>query len=143
MMFVLFMALPGCGGGSGGGTVTNNPSPSISSLSPAQLAAGSGSQTLTINGSGFINTSGVTFNGLSHNATLISSTALSIQLTPADIASTGTFPVVVNNPAPGGGSSGTVNFDVVTGTPTGNFTVTVSASSGALTHNTSFTLQVH
>ena len=145
LIIALFTALPSCGGGGssgGGGGVTNNPVPSISSLSPTQLAAGSAGQTLTINGSGFIGTSSVTFNGISHSATLKSASQLSIQLTGADIASTGTFPVVVSNPAPGGGPSGSVNFDVVTGTPTGNFTVTVNASSGTVTHTTSFTLQV-
>jgi subtilase family serine protease len=144
LMIALLIALPSCGGGSGGGggTVTNNPVPSISSLSPTQLAAGSAGQTLTIKGSGFVSASSVTFNGVAHAATFVNAGQVSIQLTPADIASAGTFPVIVTNPSPGGGPSGSVDFAVVTGTPTGNFTVTVTASSGTVTHNTSFTLQV-
>jgi subtilase family serine protease len=144
MILALFITLPSCGGGGsgGGGGVTNNPVPAISSLSPTQLAAGSAGQSLTINGSGFIGTSSVTFNGSPRTVSFINASQLSIPLTTADVASTGNFPVVVSNPAPGGGPSGSVNFDVVTGTPTGNFTVTVTASSGALTHTTSFTLQV-
>jgi Bacterial Ig-like domain (group 3) len=140
MILVLFMTLPGCGGG--GTTVTNNPVPSISSLSPTQAAAGSAGQTLTVNGSGFIDTTSVTYNGTIHTATLNSASQLSIQLTTADITSTGTFPVIVTNPSPGGGSSSPVDFSVVTGTPTGTFTVTVTASSGSLTNSTNFTLVV-
>jgi hypothetical protein len=143
VILAAFLSTPSCSsGGGGGGMVTNNPVPSISSLSPTQVAAGSAVQALTINGSGFLNTSSVTFNGISHSPTFSSASQLSIQLTAADLASTGTFPVVVTNPAPGGGPSSSMSFDVVTGTPTGNFTVTVTASSGALTHTTSFTLQV-
>jgi hypothetical protein len=48
----------------------------------------------------------------------------------------------VTNPTPGGGASSGVNFNVVTGTPTGTFNITVTATSGALTHSTSFMLIV-
>jgi hypothetical protein len=47
---VFFLTLPSCGGGSDGGSrqqVTNNPVPSITSISPADQAAGSVGQTLT------------------------------------------------------------------------------------------------
>jgi hypothetical protein len=134
-----------CGGG-GGQTVTNNPVPSISSLSPTQQAAGSQSQTLTINGTGFISSSSVTYNSTAHAATFVSASQLTISLSASDMAATGTYPVVVTNPAPGGGSSSPANFNVVTGTPVGSFTVTVTATSGTapnqLQHNTTFTLIV-
>jgi trimeric autotransporter adhesin len=111
-------------------------------LSPAQQAAGSQGQALTINGSGFMNTSIVTYNNLTHQSTFTSSSQLSIALTASDLAATGNYPVVVTNQAPGGGASGSVNFDVVTGTPTGTFNVTVSGSSGSVTHTTTFSLTV-
>jgi hypothetical protein len=106
------------------------------------MAAGSIGQAVTINGSGFISFSAVTFNGSPRSATFLSASRLSLTLTNADIASTGSFPVVVTNPAPGGGASNAVNFGVATGTPTGTSTVTVTATSGALTHSTSFQLIV-
>jgi hypothetical protein len=137
----LFLALPSCGGG-GTPPPPPNPVPSISSLSPTQQAAGSQSQTLTIAGSGFISGSTVTYNNVAHAATYSSASQLSISLTAADIAATGSFPVVVTNPTPGGGASSAVNFNVVTGTPTGTFNVTVSGTSGSLTHTTTFTLTV-
>jgi hypothetical protein len=65
-----------------------------------------------------------------------------ISLSANDLANTGTYPVMITNPAPGGGASSPVDFSVVTGTPTGTFNVTVTASSGSLTHSASFSLIV-
>jgi len=142
-LMILTMLLPSCGGSGGGGGQQNNPIPSITSLSPTQQAAGSQSQTLTINGSGFMSTSTATYNGLAHTVSFGSASQISIALKAPDLAATGTFPLVVTNPAPGGGSSNTANFTVVTGTPTGTSNdVTVTASSGSLTHTTTFTLVV-
>ena len=139
----LFLTMPGCGGGgSGGGQINNNPVPSITSLSPSQQVAGSGLQALNINGSGFVSGSTVTYNNAVHATNYAGASQLSILLTPADLAATGTFPVVVTNPTPGGGASAPVDFNVVTGTPTGTFTVTVTGSSGSLTHTANFTLIV-
>ena len=89
---------------------TGNPQPSITSLSPASAVAGSSSLTLTINGSGFIASSSVTFNGLSRTSKFVSASQLSITLSSSDLAKAGTFPVVVTNPPPGGGSSKAVSF---------------------------------
>ena len=139
----LFLTLLSCGGGSGTPPPPPpNPVPSISSLSPTQQAAGSQGQTLIIAGSGFVSGSTVTYNNVAHPASYAGAFQLSISLTPNDLANTGNFPVVVTNPTPGGGPSSAVNFNVVTGTPTGTFNVTVSGTSGSLTHTTTFTLTV-
>jgi len=144
LILAVIAMFPSCGGsgGGGGGGNQNNPVPAITSLSPTQQAAGSTPQNLTINGTGFVTSSTVTFNGAAHSATYASATQLTTYLLPGDLAVAGNFPVVVTNPAPGGGASSPVNFDVVSGTPTGTFTVTVTASSGSLTHSTTFTLTV-
>lgn len=89
-----------------------NPVPSISSLSPASLPLGSAPQTLTVVGTGFLSNSSVTFNGVSHTPSIISSTGLSISLSSSDLATLGSYPVVVTNPAPGGGTSNAVDFTV-------------------------------
>jgi hypothetical protein len=99
-----------------------NPMPSLASLSPASAIPGSTAQTLTLNGTGFVSSSTVTYNGAGHAATRVSATQLTIQLSAADQASAGMFPVVVTNPAPGGGSSTAVNFTV-------NLAVPLKASS--------------
>jgi hypothetical protein len=143
VIVAVFLAMPGCGGGGGGGgQVTNNPVPSITSLSPTEQAAGSGSQVLTITGSGFVSGSTVTYNNAAHTASYAGVSQLQISLTPQDMATTGSFPVAVTNPAPGGGASTPVDFNVVTGTPTGRFNVTVTGSSGPLTHTATFTLNI-
>jgi surface antigen len=108
------------GGSSSAATFTvsaSNPIPTISLLTPTSLAAGATAQTLTINGSGFLVTSTVTFNGVPHSPTYVSASQLTISLTTADLAMAGSYPVVVTNPAPGGGSSSAVNFTVSASNP--------------------------
>src|ERR1022692_3945706 len=90
----------------------NNPQPAITSLSPSSVPAGSSPLTLTINGSGFIASSTVTFNGVSHAARFVNSGQLTITLAASDLAAAGSLAVVVSNPAPGGGSSNAAAFTV-------------------------------
>jgi len=94
---------------------SKNPPPSISSLSPVSLPVGAPMGTLTIYGSGFLHTSSVTFNDVAHATTFIGMNHVTILLSSSDLATAGSYPVVVTNPAPGGGSSSTVDFTV---TPT-------------------------
>ena len=145
MLALLFLVLPSCGGGSGGGGGgggTPNPVPSITSLSPTQVAAGSQIQNLSINGANFMTSSTVTYNGTLHNSSLQSPTQIQVALGPNDVGTTGAYPVVVTNPSPGGGASAPVNFSVVTGTPTGNFNITLTATSGPITHTTTIGMYV-
>ncbi len=110
---VLFLL--GCGGGSGQqpsqGTV-QNPAPSIAGISPTYVMAGSSPQTLTINGSGFVTSSSVIFNGVTHAATLVSSQQLTTTLSQLELTKPGNFPVAVTNPPPGGGTSASTTFGV-------------------------------
>jgi uncharacterized repeat protein (TIGR03803 family) len=90
----------------------NNPAPIISALVPPSLLVGSIPQTLTVNGSGLLTSSKVTFNGISHTATFVSASQLTISLSAGDLATVGAYPVVVTNQAPGGGSA-TATFTVL------------------------------
>ena len=92
-----------------------NPVPSISSLFPGSLPIGSAAQNLRINGSGFLANSSVTFNGSPRTPVYVSPNELTISLTSADLETAGSFPVIVTNPLPGGGSSNSVVFTVTTG----------------------------
>ena len=106
-------------------TVNNtvvNPVPSITGLSPSSLTAGSAPQSLIISGTGFLSSSSVTFNASAHTPTLVSANQLTIPLTSADLATAGSFPVLVTNPAPGGGASNSVSF-VVSPASTGSVTI--------------------
>lgn len=89
-----------------------NPVPVISSLFPASLTTASAPQTLTINGANFVPTSTVTLNGSTRAVTLIASDQLTISITAADLAQTGSLPVVVDNPAPGGGLSNALSLSI-------------------------------
>lgn len=111
---VFLCALAGCGGSQAPVTkaAATNPVPVISSLSPTTASAGAAAQTLTISGSGFIASSTATFNGKPATVAFTSSSEIAIPLTAADQATGGVFPVVVTNPAPGGGSSGAAKFTV-------------------------------
>ena len=99
----------------------NNPVPTITQLNPNSLAVGAAPQTLTINGTGLLPSSTVTFNGVSHAATFIGATQITIMLTTSDLATAGNYPIVVTNSAPGGGASTAVNFFVTSGQGAGEW----------------------
>jgi hypothetical protein len=68
--------------------------------------------TVTVNGRNFLAASVVSFGGRARPTTFVSATQLSAAI-PADaIATAGTAPVTVTNPAPGGGVSNPVTFSI-------------------------------
>jgi hypothetical protein len=84
--------------------------PAVSSLSPASATAGSAALTLTVNGSGFVMSSGVRWNGAARTTTFVSATQLRAAITAADLATARSVSVTVVTPAPGGGTSGAATF---------------------------------
>jgi hypothetical protein len=101
----------------------NNPLPTITSLGPTSGPEGSGSFTLTVNGTNFINSSVVEWNGTNLTTTFVSSAQLTASVPPADVAEEGSASVTVFNPPPGGGTSNaqafTINDQAVAATGTG------------------------
>jgi hypothetical protein len=98
-----------------------SPVPNVTSISPTSALVGGPAFTLTVNGTGFISSSQVTFNGNPKVTTLVSSTQLTASIPAADIAVRGTYVVTVVNPgpAPGGGPAiNSANFSVVSKSPT-------------------------
>ncbi len=93
-------------------TAASNPVPTISNISPANAAAGSGAFTLMVTGTNFISSSSVLFNGTARATTFVSATQLTAAILATDVASTGTPTVVVSNPTPGGGQSNSVTFTI-------------------------------
>ncbi|HLV80013.1 MAG TPA: hypothetical protein VKT32_07000 [Chthonomonadaceae bacterium] len=99
-------------------TINNpNPVPTISSLSPSSVAAGSAQFTLTVNGTNFVSTSTVNWNGTALSTTVLSSTQLQATVPAADVATAGTASVTVVNPAPGGGTSNALAFNITNNNP--------------------------
>ena len=95
---------PGPGGGVYALTfAVNNPQPTLTSLSPSGVTAGSGSFTLTLNGTNFIPTSVVQVNGSNRTTTFVSGTRLTATIPASDVASASALSVSVVNPGPGGG----------------------------------------
>src|SRR5207247_4156312 len=81
-------------------TVANiSPTPNLSSLSPASVAAGTPAFALTVTGTGFVTGASATVGGQPRPVSLISPTQLSIAVLAGDVAGQGTLPVQVTNPA--------------------------------------------
>lgn len=94
----------------------NNPAPTVSSLSPSTISVPngvSGTQIL-VNGSNFVPTSTVQWNGSPRATSYVSGSQLIAVIVPADLASAGSENVSVMNPAPGGGVSGNSTFTITT-----------------------------
>src|SRR4030095_13745202 len=89
-----------------------NPMPAISSLNPNSATAGDAGFTLTVSGSNFISGSVVRWSGMNRPTNFGSASQLTASIPASDIAAAGLFPVTVLNPAPGGGTSNSVNFTV-------------------------------
>ena len=89
-----------------------NPLPTLTSLSPAAAAAGSGVLNLTVNGFGFVSDSVVRWNGGSRRTTFVSDRQLTATITAADVSLSGTASVAVLSPAPEGGLSNALNFTI-------------------------------
>ena len=91
------------------------PLPSATSLSPSTATPGDPGITLTVNGSGFVTGALIRWNGLARTTTFGSTTQLTATIPASDLATTTAAFVTVENPAPGGGTSGALAFTV--GTP--------------------------
>jgi uncharacterized repeat protein (TIGR01451 family) len=82
-------------------------------VSPSSVNVGASGAAITINGSGFIQSSAAQWNQSNRTTTYVSSSQLQVQLTAADLAATGKGNVVVINPAPGGGTSNAETVNIV------------------------------
>jgi hypothetical protein len=91
---------------------SDNATPSVGSLSPSSTASGGVDFELAVNGSGFVATSTIEWNGVSVATAYLSSSRLVGLIPAADIASAGSVDVGVTNPPPGGGNSKTITFKV-------------------------------
>jgi hypothetical protein len=111
----------GCGG-AGSSTSTNppppsNPTPTISSISPSSVVAGASATTISITGSGFISASTAQWNGTALATTYVSATALNATVPTSDLTGSSQDQIAVQNPAPGGGTSGANSFSVNSPSP--------------------------
>ncbi len=95
-----------------------NPIPRIASLGTDVVNAGEAGFALMVNGTNFARGASVRVKGVSSTATVsrpatfVSSTQLSVQILPQDIARAGSVVISVFNPPPGGGNSNIVMLKV-------------------------------
>jgi hypothetical protein len=110
-----------------------NPAPVLSSLSPALISAGSGTFKLTATGSGFVSGSTLYWGPTALTTQYVSGTSLTAQVPAASIVNAGISPVTVQTPAPGGGTSSALQFEVDTpgSTPPSFTTPSASVSAGS------------
>src|SRR5204863_317218 len=90
----------------------DNPAPSIGSVAPSSTTAGGAPFTLTVNGSGFVSTSVVRWNGADRATTFVSTAQLTASIAAGDLLDGGTVTVTVLNSAPGGGTSAGPAFTI-------------------------------
>lgn len=89
------------------------PVPTITTVAPTNVNAGSGAFTLTINGTGF--RSGVStayWSGAARATTFVGATQLQMAVNANDITAAGTVAITVTNIGPGGGTSAPASFYV-------------------------------
>ncbi len=102
----------------GGGTSNaktfniNNPVPSLTSLSPPSIKAGSSAFSLKVSGSGFVGVSQVLWNGSPRTTTFDGPGKVEATILKSDVAKAGTAKVTVTNPKPGGGTSNSLTFTI-------------------------------
>ncbi|MBN9165402.1 MAG: hypothetical protein BGO98_29055 [Myxococcales bacterium 68-20] len=98
---------PAPGGGTSAAlpfTVANGV-PSITSLNPSAVVAGSADTVVTIYGSGFVSTSSVKSNGQAVVSTYVSGSQLKATVPSNHLLNPGSAVITVTTPAPGGGTS--------------------------------------
>jgi hypothetical protein len=82
-------------------------------MTPSSAVSGGVAFALTVTGTSFVPGAVVRWNGADRSTAFVSTNQLEASIGPSDIAATGTAQVAVVNPAPGGGVSGTLAFEVV------------------------------
>ncbi|MEA2746268.1 MAG: hypothetical protein QOI41_411 [Myxococcales bacterium] len=126
----------------GGGTsaalpfTVNNGVPSITSLNPGSVVAGSPDRAITITGTGFVATSTARSNGILVMTSYVSPTTLSAVVPANHLLNPGSVAITVTNPAPGGGTSAPKNLTV--GCDTSGVDVALGAVGNVTTLATSF-----
>lgn len=93
-------------------TIVAAATPTISSINPNTITAGSPAFTMTVTGSGFASGAQVKWNGTALGTVFVSATQLTATVLASDVASTGTDHVTVSSE---GVTSNSVNFTVVSG----------------------------
>lgn len=105
-------AAPGGGTSNAISYTVTNPSVVISSVTPSNALVGDAAKSIAIVGTGFVSATTIAFNGTTVSSTFTDSAHMSATLPASSFTNPGNFPVTAMNPAPGGGLSSPVTFQV-------------------------------
>jgi len=110
--------------------IFSNPTPTTTGISPSSKVVGDTGFTMTVNGTGFVTSTVAKFDGSARTTTFSSSTELTVAILTSDLTAVGTFPIVVTNATPGGGTSNSQTFTVNAAAPVATkFVITDPADS--------------
>ncbi|MFN0109326.1 MAG: hypothetical protein ACKVZH_10780 [Blastocatellia bacterium] len=118
--------------------VPPNPVPAITAINPNTVLSGGADFTLTVTGTGFVQTSVVRFNNADRATTFISPTEIRATIQAGDIINGGMAAITVFNPAPAGGTSNAVTLTINFAPPT----ITLLSPSSAVAGDVAFQLNV-
>ncbi|NOT60606.1 MAG: hypothetical protein HOP19_10330, partial [Acidobacteria bacterium] len=118
-----------------------NPAQTLTSIAPTSALAGSGAQTITLTGTGFVPSSVARWNGADRTTTFVSATQVTVQIPATDVTAAGTAQITVFNPAPGGGTSSAQTFTITA--PNGVPAITSLSPNSAAEGSPAFTLTVN
>jgi hypothetical protein len=92
----------------------DNPKPTVANATSGGVphVAGGTGFTLTVNGTLFVSTSAINFNGKAEPTTFVSATQLTAAIPAGDVSAAGNANVSVTNPAPAGGTSANAAFTI-------------------------------
>ena len=108
----VFNPSPGGGFSNSANFTIQVPAPVISGLSPANLTMGGPDFTLTVNGSNFLSSSIIRWDGFGYPTTFVSNTRLTTTIPAEAVATAGTAQIVIHNTLANGGDSNTFVFAV-------------------------------
>lgn len=92
--------------------------PTVTSISPTSVIAGSGQLALTVNGTGFLSTTTVQVGGIADATTFVSSTQITATVTPQQLMSGSQLSVIALNGTASSGSGAAINLQVNNPVPT-------------------------
>jgi hypothetical protein len=97
---------------------------------PASASPGAAGFTLTVNGTDFAPGSVVNWNGSPRATAFVNSSQVTAAILASDVGAASTASITVANPAPGGGVSNVLFFQVTTPVPNAPFTPAASSTAG-------------
>jgi WD40 repeat protein len=111
-------------------TQIQSPTPTITSMSPTAALAGGTGFTLNVFGTNFETLSQITVNGDNRSTQIVSGTQLETTISSSDLIQAGVLNIGVLNPAPGGGSAGTLPLAINDAIPVLTKIAPTSAAAG-------------